>query len=89
MKRSEYETKAAEFRSLLLAEAEKPQDEQVWPEPDEWLSVQGTSTCTTPTCRLFGYPVAVTLYENADSIYRGQCGICKEPTDARPALEDD
>jgi hypothetical protein len=89
MKRSEYEKAAQEFRSRLLAEAQKPQEEQEWPDYDDWLSVPGVSTCTTPTCRAFAQHLPVTLHENADGIHRGQCGECHRSTIVRPVLEDD
>ena len=89
MKRGEYRKKSASFRARLLAEAKKPRDKQEWPDMDEWLSVPGTSTCTTPACRAFNQPLPVTLYENADGIHRGQCGVCLEPTVPVPVLEED
>ncbi|ULR51014.1 hypothetical protein [Streptomyces deccanensis] len=89
MKRSEYEALAAEFRSTLEAISQKPRDEQVWPEYEDWLSIPGTSTCTTPTCRAFGIPDPVTLHENADGIFRGQCGLCQEPITPVPVFEED
>lgn len=89
MKRSEYEPKAEEFRAFLMAEGEKPRDEQVWPEFEEWLSIPGTSTCTTPSCPAFNVADPVVLHENADGIYRGQCGACGNPTQPVPTFEDD
>lgn len=89
MKRSEYEPKAAEFRTMLMAEAAKPSDQQVWPDPEEWLSIEGVSTCTTPTCAVFGVPFPVVLHENADGVYRGMCGECQQPITPVPIFEED
>jgi len=89
MRRSEYLRAAREFRSHLAVESMKPEGEQVWPEMEDWLSVPGTSTCTTPSCEAFGEPFPVTLYENMDGIHRGQCGVCLQPTVPVPVLEDD
>lgn len=88
MKRSEYTPKAQAFRARLMAEGAKAQAEQVWPEVDEWLSVQGTATCTTPSCVVFGQAFPVTLYENADGVYRGSCGQCGQETQVTPTLEE-
>jgi hypothetical protein len=89
MKRSEYETRATEFRAMLMSEGEKPQTEQTWPEVDEWLQVQGTSTCTTPPCVVVGWHFPVTLYENADGVFRGSCGKCGNATVVTPAFKED
>jgi len=87
MNRAEYEKKATEFRASLLAESKKPMDEQQWPDIEGWLSTPGTSTCTTPTCRAFDQPCPVVLHENADGIYRGQCGVCQQPTKTTPVWD--
>ncbi|MCX4763253.1 hypothetical protein OG562_20225 [Streptomyces sp. NBC_01275] len=89
MKRSEYEAAAVEFRARLNAEAAKPSGEQTWPELDDWLSVPGTVTCTTPNCAVFAEPCSVTLHENGDGIYRAQCGGCGTSLDPVLTLEDD
>lgn len=91
MKRSEYEPKAEAFRALIIAESQKPQAEQLFPDFEDWLSIPGTSTCTTPAdeCPASGKPFPVVLHENADGIYRGQCGLCGNPTDPVPTFEDD
>ena len=88
MKRAEYEAKATAFRALLNEIASRPQNEQDWPDFPDWLSVPGTSTCTTPTCVVFGQPFRVTLHENADGIFRGMCGQCGNPITPVPDLED-
>ncbi|MET9350170.1 hypothetical protein [Streptomyces termitum] len=80
MKRSEYEALALEFRVRLAAGD--------FPEGDEWLSVPGTSTCTTPNCHAFGVTCAVRFHENADGVYRGICGPCGQPTEVKLTLED-
>lgn len=89
MKRSEYETQASAFRALLVAESQKPQGEQVWPEPADWLSVPAIAFCSTPSCPVRGQHFPVTVYENADGIHRGQCGRCHQPTTIILALEED
>jgi hypothetical protein len=89
MRRSEYQKRAKAFRARLQAEAKKTADQRVWPDMEDWLSTPGTSTCTTPTCPVFGQSFPVTLYENADGIYRGQCGRCKQSITPVPVLEDD
>lgn len=89
MKRSDYEVKAQAFRALLEAEAQKPQDEQQWPEHDDWLAVPGEQTCTTPGCVAFGKTFATTLYENADGVFRGQCGPCGQPITPVPIFEEE
>lgn len=89
MKRSEYEVKAQAFRALLGAEAAKPQNEQNWPEYDEWLAVPGTNTCTTPNCVVFGREFPVLLHENADGIFRGMCGQCGTETTPVPIFEEE
>ncbi|MFG2022683.1 hypothetical protein [Streptomyces sp. NPDC048825] len=82
MKRSEYEALAAPFRERLLAGD--------WPDNTaDWLSVQGISTCTTPPCEVFDQPFPVTLHENADGIYRVQCGRCGTSIVPVLNLEDD
>lgn len=89
MKRSEYEKAAPAFRALLNAEALKPQAEQQWPEMDEWLSVPGEQACTTPGCVAFGRVYQVTLHENADGVFRGQCGPCGQPITPTPVFEEE
>ena len=89
MKRSEYEALAVPFRAMLMAEGQKPQAEQRWPEISEWLSIPGTSTCTTPTCRVFGVSFPGTLHENADGVFRGICGQCNQPITPVPVFEED
>lgn len=89
MKRSEYEAAAVEFRARLNAEGAKPPAEQVWPEYEDWLSAPGTSTCTTPHCEVFGKSFPVTLHENADGVYRAQCGRCGASIEPVLILEDD
>lgn len=89
MKRSEYEPKAEAFRALLMAEGEKPRDQQVWPEYEDWLSIPGTSTCTTPTCPAFDVADPVVLHENADGVFRGMCGQCGNQITPVPTFEDD
>jgi hypothetical protein len=89
MKRSEYEIQAPAFRESLLAQASKPQSEQKWPPVDEWLTVEGTSTCTTPNCVAVGVAFPVTLHENADGVFRGQCGNCNQPIIPEPMFEEE
>lgn len=89
MKRTEYETKAVAFRALLEEISQKPLEEREWPEIGEWLSVPGTSTCTTPTCVVFGQAFPVLLHENADGVFRGVCGQCHESITPVPTFEDD
>lgn len=89
MKRAEYEAKATEFRALLEEISLKPADQREWPEHDEWLSIPGTSTCTTPTCAAFGIACPVKLHENGDGVFRGVCGVCDAPTDPVPIFEED
>jgi hypothetical protein len=90
VKRSEYEAMAEEFRAAMLAESEKPRDEQVWPNhTDEWLSVGGTATCDTPNCANYGVGFPVLLHENADGIYRVVCGECGASITPVLDLEDD
>ena len=89
MKRSEYEALAIPFRARLQAESLKPQGEQNWPEPEEWLSVAGTNTCTTPLdgCSVSGQTFPVILHENGDGIFRGQCGVCGTSIVPVPAFD--
>ena len=89
MKRSDYNKKAPIFRARLVAEGKKPRDEQVWPEFEDWLQTPGISTCTTPSCVVFGQPFPVTLNENADGVHRGVCGRCGQSTVPVPVLEED
>lgn len=89
MKRSEYEKKAPAFRALLEAESLKPMAEQQWPELDEWLSVPGEQACTTPTCLAFGRVYQVTLHENADGVFRGECGLCRVAITPTPVFEEE
>lgn len=91
MKRSEYEVQAPAFRALLLAEAEKPAATQLFPDFEDWLTLPGTSTCTTPPsdCPVSGQPFPVTLHENADGVFRGQCGQCGNSITPVPTFEDD
>lgn len=89
MKRAEYEAKAPAFRALLMAESEKPTTEQLFPEYEDWLSLPGTNTCTTPNCVAFGISFPVTLHENADGVFRGECGNCGQPITPVPTFEDD
>lgn len=90
MKRSEYEAAAEEWRAFLNAEAEKPKDEQAFPDdPAEWLSVMAHATCATPTCVNYGQTFHVELHENADGIYRVMCGQCGEAITPILDLEDD
>src|SRR3546814_12280046 len=86
---SEYETKATKFRARLVSEAQKPETDRVWPDISEWLSVPGVALCTTPACVVRGQHFPVTLYENADGVFRGVCGKCNQPTTVIPALEED
>lgn len=79
MKRSEYMIKAAKFRALLWQESTKPQHQQEWPSIEDWLSVGGYATCTTPNCEVRGQTFPVTLQENADGIHRVICGRCGSP----------
>lgn len=89
MKRSEYEAKAKEFHALLDSIAALPVDQQVWPEYEDWLSIPGTSTCTTPTCAVFGIADRVTLHENADSVFRASCGVCGTSITPVPVFEEE
>lgn len=91
MKRSEYEAKAIEFRALLEEISQKPRDEQEWPELEDWLSIPGTNTCTTPAdvCSVSGQAFPVVLHENADGIFRGQCGVCGASITPVPVFEED
>ncbi|MFM9556211.1 hypothetical protein [Streptomyces caniscabiei] len=83
MKRSEYEALAAPFRERLLAGD--------WPDTsDEWLRVEATSRCTTFDCPRYAVATPVTVYENADGVYRVVCGKCSQnTTDIELKLEDD
>lgn len=89
MKRSEYEAKATEFHALLDSIAALPVDQQVWPEYEDWLSIPGTNTCTTPSCAVFGQAFPVTLHENADGVFRGQCGRCGTSITPVPMFEEE
>ncbi|QWT29812.1 hypothetical protein PP631_gp031 [Streptomyces phage KimJongPhill] len=89
MKRAEYEAKAIEFRALLEEISQRPEEEREWPEHDEWLSIPGTSTCTTPTCAAFGIASPVKLHENGDGVFRAVCGLCDTPTNPVPIFEED
>ena len=91
MKRSEYEAKAKEFHALLDSISAKPQDQQVWPEFEDWLSTPGTSICTTPAdlCSVSGVSFPVTLHENADGVFRGQCGVCGMSIVPVPTFEEE
>lgn len=88
MKRSEYEEKAKAFRALLEVESQKDQPDWDQFEGDNWLSVGGTATCTTPACPAFGVPCPQIFHENADGIHRGICGHCNQPTEIRLNLEE-
>jgi hypothetical protein len=58
-----------------------------WPSDDEWPKVQRIAVCGTAGCPAEGIGNQVTLYENADSIYRCACGHCGQPiTDLREDL---
>lgn len=91
MKRAEYETKAVAFRALLEEISQRPVDQREWPEIHEWLSIPGTSTCTTPPseCSVSGQTFPVLLHENADGVFRGVCGTCNNPITPVPTFEDD
>ncbi len=91
MKRAEYEARAVEFRARLEEISQRPAEEREWPELDEWLSIQGTSTCTTPPgdCLAGGVTFPVLLHENADGVFRGQCGVCGASITPVPIFEED
>lgn len=74
---------------MLIAEAQKPMGTQEWPELDQWLSIEGISTCTTPSCVVRGVPFPVVLHENADGVFRGQCGECQQPIIPVPVFEEE
>lgn len=52
-----------------------------WPTTEEWPSITADVTCRTPNCAVEGIPFRVTLYDNADGIYRAYCGRCNTPND--------
>ncbi|QEQ93606.1 hypothetical protein SEA_ZUKO_28 [Streptomyces phage Zuko] len=90
MKRAEYEARAVEFRARL-EEISKLPDPKPWPEHDEWLSVPGISTCTTPPdkCSVSNRPFPVLLHENGDGVFRGVCGVCGAAITPVPIFDDD
>lgn len=89
MKREEYELRAAEFRALLIEESKKPYEDQEWPEADQWLTIPGHQTCTTPSCVAFDVRYDLVLHENADGVFRGVCGACGHEMTPVPTFEDE
>lgn len=88
MKRSVYEVEAPKFRALLEEISQMPEP-RPWPEHDEWLSLAGTNTCTTPDCQVFGQALPVKLHENGDGVFRGQCGVCGNAITPVPVFDEE
>lgn len=90
MTKDEYWAFANGFRSRMLAEIEKPENEQCLPDPDEWPSLDVLVTCHTPGCPVEGMTTWANVSEPIDGVYRVICGRCqKTVTDIDPMLEDD
>lgn len=90
MMKSEYRALTEEFRTRMLAELEKPEEDQELPGDDKWLFIDTLATCRTPGCPVEGKTMRLELAEPIDGVYRVLCGRCHITVeDLDPMLEDD
>lgn len=75
--RDQYTEHAEAFRAHLREQADRPRDEQEWPEDtDAWLAYPVTVICQTAGCPAHGVPQQIDLHEQADGLYRSTCYPC-------------